>query len=133
MIDTNLSGVFFCMQAAAARMGPRRQGSILVIGSYAGFHGSVGQAAYAASKAGLIGLVRSAAQEWGQDGIRVNLLLPGWQESSLAGSATDAPARFDDHALHRPPRLSTVAAAAYRLTCSRETSGQVWNVDSRVL
>ncbi len=133
MIDTNLSGAFFCMQAAAARMSPRRQGSILVIGSYAGFHGSVGQAAYAASKAGLIGLVRSAAQEWGQDGIRVNLLLPGWQASSLAGPAADAPARFDDHVLHRPPRLRTVAAAAYRLAGSRETSGQIWNVDSRIL
>lgn len=133
IISTNLSGTFFCMKAAAAHMLERRQGAIVVIGSYAGFHGSEGQAAYAASKAGLVGLVRTAAIEWGPSNIRVNLLLPGWQASRLSDHAmTDLDLR-QDHLLKRAPRLSTVAATAYRLACNRETSGQIWNIDSRIL
>ena len=78
-------------------------GSIIVIGSYAGLHGSSGQAAYAASKAGLIGLVRSAALEWGAGNVRVNLLLPGWQKTGLSEDAMPAADNWNDHALGRPP------------------------------
>jgi 3-oxoacyl-[acyl-carrier protein] reductase len=132
VISTNLTGTFLCMKAAATRMEARGHGAIVVIGSYSGLRGSTGQAAYAASKAGLLGLVHTAAREWGSAGIRVNLLLPGRQPSTLAGDAA-APDRQHDHLLGAAPQLSTVAAAAYRLACSRDTSGQVWNVDSRIL
>ena len=64
IIDTNLSGTYRTMTTAAAGM-MTEGGSILVIGSYAGLHGRSGQGAYAASKAGLIGLVQTAAREWG--------------------------------------------------------------------
>ncbi len=133
IISTNLTGTFHCMKAAAPYMLERRQGAIVVIGSYAGFHGSEGQAAYAASKAGLLGLVRSAAREWGSDHLRVNLLLPGRHASRMTDELTAGASLYQDHLLGCAPRLSTVAAAAYRLACSRETSGEVWNVDSRIL
>ena len=51
-------------------------GSIIVVGSYAGTQGSRGQAAYASAKAGLMGLVKTAAREWGPSNIRVNLCIP---------------------------------------------------------
>ena len=79
IVATNLTGTFHCLRAMAPPLLACGGGSIVVIGSHAGFHGSTGQAAYAASKAGLIGLVNTAAQEWGAGNVRVNLLLPGWQ------------------------------------------------------
>jgi 3-oxoacyl-[acyl-carrier protein] reductase len=132
-IETNLSGTFHCLRAAAVPMQTRRRGSIVVIGSYAGLQGYPGQSAYAASKAGLIGLVKSAAREWGPSGIRVNLILPGWQHTRLAGDAFPAAGHFADHATGRPPVRVQVAEAVVFLANMRETSGQVWNLDSRIL
>ena len=59
VLATNLTGTFHCLRAMAPPLLARGGGSIVVIGSHAGFHGSTGQAAYAASKAGLIGLVHT--------------------------------------------------------------------------
>src|SRR6185295_18984207 len=90
VLATNLTGTFHCLRAMAPPLLARGGGSIIVIGSYAGFHGSIGQAAYAASKAGLIGLVRTGSQEWGSGNVRVNLLLPGWQKTELSEGAMPA-------------------------------------------
>lgn len=133
IISTNLTGTFHCMQAAAPYMLEQRGGAMILIGSYAAFQGAEGQAAYAASKAGLLGLARSAAREWGPHRIRVNVLLPGRHASQLTDEITGDPTLFQDHLLQRAPRLRTVAAAVFRLACSPDTSGQVWNVDSRIL
>jgi 3-oxoacyl-[acyl-carrier protein] reductase len=102
-----------------------------VVGSYAGYHGSVGQAAYAASKSGLIGLVKTAALEWGPENIRVNLLLPGWQNTRLSKGAL--PEGWHDHALRRPPLLDEVVQSVVHLAQLKDVSGQVWNCDSRNL
>ncbi len=78
VIDVNLSGVFFCAQAAARIMKPRRKGSIVNLSSVAGKRISIhGAAHYTAAKAGVIGLTRHLAYEWGPYGIRVNALCPG--------------------------------------------------------
>src|SRR5262245_56614979 len=60
MMATNLTGTFHCLRAMAPPLLAQGDGSIVIVGSHAGFHGSVGQAAYAASKAGLIGLMKTA-------------------------------------------------------------------------
>lgn len=104
-----------------------------MIGSYAGFHGSTGQAAYAASKAGLIGLVRAAAQEWGAGNVRVNLLLPGWQKTGLSEEFIPADDQWDSHLLGRPPSREEVARTVLHLALQSDVSGQVWNCDSRSL
>jgi 3-oxoacyl-[acyl-carrier protein] reductase len=131
VIETNLTGTFHCLQAVGQVMQRQRQGSILIIGSYAGLQGQAGQAAYAASKAGLIGLMKTAAREWGPDNVRVNMILPGWQATALATSArTD---RVRDHLLGRPTALTEVAHAVYTLALLPDASGQVWNLDSRLL
>ena len=133
IIDTNLTGTYHCMKAAAAAMLPHGGGSILVIGSYAALQGATGQGAYAASKAGLIGLVKTAAREWGSHNIRVNMVSPGWQQTALSGEAFPPEERFQDHVLGRAPNRDEVAETIYRLAQLSDASGQIWNLDSRIL
>ena len=133
VLATNLTGTFHCLRAMAPPLLARDGGSIIVIGSHAGFHGSIGQAAYAASKAGLIGLVKSAAQEWGSQNIRVNLVLPGWQRTGLSEGTMPESDGWTDHALRRPPSIKEVAQTVLYLAQLNDVSGQVWNCDSRNL
>lgn len=131
-VATNLTGVFHTMRAAAEEMIRRGGGHIIVLGSYAGLQGTTGQAAYAASKAGLVGLVRTAAQEWGPSNLRVNMVLPGWHHTDLSGDAL--PAAFTgSHTLGRSPELAEVARTIVHLASCRDVSGQIWNLDSRPL
>jgi len=133
VLATNLTGTFHCLRAMAPPLLARGGGSIVVIGSHAGFHGSIGQAAYAASKAGLIGLVKSAAQEWGSQNIRVNLVLPGWQRTGLSEGTMPELDGWIGHALRRPPLIEEVAQTVLYLAQLKDVSGQVWNCDSRNL
>ncbi len=133
VIATNLTGTFHCLRAMAPPLLARGGGSMIVIGSYAGFHGSIGQAAYAASKAGLIGLVRTAAQEWGSANVRVNLLLPGWQKTGLSEGAMPTDDCWNLHALGRAPSRKEIAKTVLYLAQLNDVSGQVWNCDSRIL
>jgi len=133
IIETNLTGTFHCLQAIAGAMGPQGGGSILVVGSFAASQGAAGQAAYAASKAGLIGLVRSAAREWADQKIRINLVYPGWKATRLAGKAMPHEGAFSDHLLGRPSDLDEVAQAICSLAQLTGTSGQIWNLDSRIV
>ena len=133
VINTNLSGTFYCLQAAAPHLSARGGGSIVIVGSHAGFQGSGGQAAYAASKAGLIGLMKTAALEWGPDNIRVNLVLPGWQKTRLSEDSMPNDDAWLNHALRRPPALQEVIKTIMRMAECQDVSGQVWNCDSRHL
>lgn len=133
VIETNLTGTFHCLRAIAPLMMARGGGSIVVIGSHTGFHGASGQAAYATSKAGLIGLVKTAAWEWGAQNVRVNLVLPGWQKTGLTKDIFPGSSGWPDHALGRPPSLEAAARTVVHLAQLHDVSGQVWNCDSRNL
>ena len=133
VIATNLTGTFHCMRAIAPPLLARGGGSIIVIGSHTGFHGATGQAAYATAKAGLIGLVKSAALEWGPQNIRVNLLLPGWQKTDLTEGLFPSDKGWLDHALRRPPVIEEVVSTIVHVAQLKDVSGQVWNCDSRYL
>jgi 3-oxoacyl-[acyl-carrier protein] reductase len=133
VIATNLTGVFHCLRAMAPVLQAQGGGSILVVGSYAGYQGATGQAAYAASKAGVVGLVKTAALEWGPDNICVNLVWPGWQQTKLAESAIRRRQEWSDHALGRPPALEEVVRTVTHVLQVKDVSGQVWNCDSRSL
>jgi 3-oxoacyl-[acyl-carrier protein] reductase len=133
LIETNLTGTFHCLRAAASTMMEQGGGGIMVVGSYAGAQGSRGQAAYAASKAGLVGLVRTAAREWGPHGIRVNLVYPGWKATPLAEQAFPQAERYRDHTLGRPSALDEMARAVCCLARLNDASGQTWNLDSRIV
>jgi 3-oxoacyl-[acyl-carrier protein] reductase len=136
VIDVNLTGTFHCLRAAASVMLPQGNGSVVVIGSYAGFQGRTGQSAYSASKAGLLGLAKAAAREWGSSNIRINVICPGWQRTDLAGSAMRSLVdgmNDSNHILGRTVDLEEVARSVYYLALLKDASGQVWNLDSRIL
>jgi 3-oxoacyl-[acyl-carrier protein] reductase len=133
VLATNLTGTFHCLRAMAPPLLVRGRGSIIVVGSHTGFHGAAGQAAYAASKAGLIGLIKTAAQEWGPQNVRVNLVLPGWQKTSLTEGLFPKGEGWLDHALRRPPAIEEVVRTVVHLAQLKDVSGQVWNCDSRNL
>jgi 3-oxoacyl-[acyl-carrier protein] reductase len=133
VIATNLTGMFHCLRAMAPPLQAQGGGSIVVVGSYAAYQGFAGQAAYAASKAGLIGLVKTAALEWGPQNVRINLLLPGWQKTRLSETAMPKIQGWQDHALARPPALEEVVRTIVHLAQLNDVSGQVWNCDSRGL
>lgn len=82
-IDINLGGTAATIRAAAAGMLERGIGSIVAITSIVGDHGNAGQANYAASKAGIMGLVATLAKEFGPQGVRINALAPGFIRTRL--------------------------------------------------
>jgi len=81
-LDVNLTGVMYSMRAELPRL-PRPGGTIVNISSTSGVRGHIGSAAYSASKHGVIGLTRSAAGEFGPEGIRINAVLPGPIETPI--------------------------------------------------
>src|SRR5947209_2235650 len=83
VLGTNLDGGFRCIQAVLPGMMRNRWGRIINITSVVGQAGAAGQANYAASKAGLIGLTKSLAQEMGSRGITVNAVSPGYIETDM--------------------------------------------------
>jgi NAD(P)-dependent dehydrogenase (short-subunit alcohol dehydrogenase family) len=78
VLDTNLRGAFFVAQAVASHMIPRRHGRIINIGSVTSVFGYTGLAPYGASRGGIRQLTMSLADDWGEYGITVNCLAPGW-------------------------------------------------------
>jgi 3-oxoacyl-[acyl-carrier protein] reductase len=82
-IEVNLEGTAHAIRATAARMLPRGEGSIVAVTSIVGEHGNPGQANYAASKAGIMGMVRTLAKEFGPEGVRVNAVAPGFIRTRL--------------------------------------------------
>jgi 3-oxoacyl-[acyl-carrier protein] reductase len=90
VLDTNLRGAFNLIRAASRGMMKRRAGRIINITSVVGITGNKGQANYAASKAGLIGLTKSVAKELGSRGVLVNALAPGYIETDMTAELPEA-------------------------------------------
>jgi len=95
-MDTNLSGVFFQLKELAIRMKQRRRGSIVITASTNSFDGEADLISYNASKAGLMGILHTAANELGPYGIRVNAVCPGLIRTRLTEGA------FADESLIKP-------------------------------
>jgi 3-oxoacyl-[acyl-carrier protein] reductase len=83
VLDTNLRGAFNTCRAVSRKMLRRRSGAIVNLTSVVGVHGNPGQANYAASKAGIIGLTKALARELGTRGVRVNAVAPGYIDTEL--------------------------------------------------
>jgi 3-oxoacyl-[acyl-carrier protein] reductase len=90
VLDTNLGGLFRCCRAVLRGMMVRRKGAIVNVASLSALHGVAGQAAYAASKAGILGLTRSLAREVGKRGVRVNAVVPGFVATDLTAGVPEA-------------------------------------------
>jgi 3-oxoacyl-[acyl-carrier protein] reductase len=112
-LDVNLSGTFYCMQAAAREMTKRRYGRIINLSSVAGLIGPIDLAAYGASKAGIVGLTRAAALDLADYGITVNAIAPGPIETELMRGAWSAEALRERPQHGAIPRFGTVDEIAH--------------------
>jgi acetoacetyl-CoA reductase len=89
VIDVNLTGVFNTIKPVIPLMYERRAGAMVFIGSVVGEQGNIGQANYAASKAGLIGLAKAIALEGARYGVRANVVAPGFTETVMLEAVPD--------------------------------------------
>ncbi|MDR2500255.1 MAG: 3-oxoacyl-[acyl-carrier-protein] reductase [Treponema sp.] len=133
VLDVNLTAAFLIARTVGRDMLRRRQGAVINMASVVGIHGNGGQANYAASKAGLIGLTKSLAQETASRGIRVNAIAPGFIASDMTTALNDA-AREKMMALIPLKRIGKpedVARAALFLASDSASyiTGQVLSVD----
>jgi len=133
VIDTNLRGTFNTCRAVSRKMLRRRSGAIVNLTSVVGLHGNPGQANYAASKAGIIGLTKALARELGTRGVRVNAVAPGYISTELTDVLSE---ELRGVILANTPlgRLGSPedVAAAVRFLCSDEAAfitGDVLLVD----
>jgi 3-oxoacyl-[acyl-carrier protein] reductase len=123
-----------CAAAALPGMADRGCGHVVFISSHAAIHPAVGQAAYAAAKAALLGLTSDLAARWGGNGIRINAVLPGFMETPMTQTVS-AKRREAVRTSHHLGRFNTPAAAAEFIRFLHDrmshTSGQVFQLDSR--
>ena len=135
VMAVNLRGAAACAAAASRGMVRARRGHLVFISSYSALHPPLGQAAYAAAKAGLLGLAKSLARELGPAGIRVNTILPGFLDTPMTAALPEE-RREQVRRDHLLDRFNTAEAAAQFLVHLHDrlphTSGQVFQLDSRI-
>lgn len=133
VLDTNLKGAFYCLKFAAKHMTKQRSGRIVNIASVVGLVGNVGQANYAAAKAGLIGVTKTAAKELASRNVLVNAVAPGFIETKMTATLGEdiKEAATSNIPLRRFGKPEEIASAVYYLGSEENTyiTGQVLTVD----
>ncbi|MCC6394695.1 MAG: SDR family oxidoreductase [Bryobacterales bacterium] len=102
MLDVNLTGAFYTVQAAARRMKERRAGAIVLTASTNSYDGEASLIAYNASKSGILGILHTAANELGPYGVRVNAVCPGLIHTRLTEPYYDQPEALQEYFRHIP-------------------------------
>lgn len=133
VIETNLKGTFNCIRFASKYMLKKRQGKIINISSVSGIYGNAGQANYSASKAGVIGLTKSAAKELAKRNINVNAVAPGFIETEMTEQLSDkvketAVSHIPMGRFGKPEEVANVVAFLAD-EGSNYITGQVFSVD----
>lgn len=130
IINTNLLGTMRMSQhVTKAMMRKRKGGCIINISSVVGIHGNVGQCAYSASKAGIIGFTKSLAKEVGPAKIRVNAIAPGFIETDMTADMADKDKIIKLIPLGKFGSVQDVSLAALFIAQSEYIHGQVLSID----
>ncbi|KAK0109774.1 hypothetical protein ONS95_002450 [Cadophora gregata] len=131
VLQTNLMGTMMGCRAVGKGMLSRKGGCIINVASLLGVKGGKGSSAYAASKAGVVGLTRALAAELGEKNIRVNVILPGYIETDMTDAMTpDArAAALNSIPLKRFGQASEIADAAVFLARNKYANNCVLNLD----
>ncbi|PRR79559.1 3-oxoacyl-[acyl-carrier-protein] reductase FabG [Clostridium liquoris] len=133
VIEVNLKGAFNCIRHASKVMVKQRSGKIINISSVVGITGNAGQANYAAAKAGVIGLTKSAAKELASRGINVNAVAPGFIETDMTDTLSEKvrEGALGSIPLKRFGKAEDVAEVVAFLSSDNSSyiTGQVINVD----
>lgn len=135
VMETNLKGPFHCIRAASEIMSKQQNGHVINVSSISGVQGREGQANYSASKAALIGLTRACARELGTSNIRVNAVLPGYIVTDMGEKVSNGIYQrvLRENALNRVSDPQEIADFIYHLSLMKNVSGQVFNLDSRIV
>jgi 3-oxoacyl-[acyl-carrier protein] reductase len=137
LIDANLKSAFYLSAAVARPMVKQRSGAIVFVSSIVGVAGNAGQAAYSATKAGLLGLTKSLAKEIGSRNVRVNAVAPGLIETAMTAEMPEAArAHFLRQIALGRPGLPGDVAGVVSFLCSdaaRYVTGQTIVVDGGLL
>ena len=133
VLTVNLKSAFNFIHAVVPVMSKQRKGSIINMSSVVGVHGNAGQCNYSASKAGMIGLAKSIAQEMGKRGIRANAIAPGFIITAMTDQLSEDVKKgwYDKIPLHRGGTPEDIADVALFLASdmSSYVTGQVIQVD----
>ncbi len=130
----NYGGAANCAAAVLPGMIRRNEGHIIFISSHSALHPPLGQIAYAAAKAALLGLTTALAKENGRHNIRVNAILPGFLDTPMTAAVSEARSSeiLSDHALGRFNTATAVAKFTRHLhEHLPQTSAQIFQLDSR--
>ncbi len=131
VLDTNLKGAFNMIRHCTGLFLRAKEGCIINISSVSGLTGNAGQCNYAASKAGLIGLTKSVAQELASKGIRCNAIAPGFIQTDMTSTQQDNP-MLTRIPLGRMGQPEDVAQAAIYLAQASYVTGDVLRVDGGI-
>ena len=131
VIQTNLKGTFNMIRHVSSVMLKQRSGAIINMSSVVGVTGNAGQANYAASKAGVIGLTKATAKELAARGVTCNAIAPGFVETDMTAVLTDEQKSmmFEAIPLKRYGQVEDIANAAVFFAKNTYITGQVLNVD----
>lgn len=133
VLDINLKGTFNCIKHVSRQMLKQKSGRIINMSSVVGIAGNMGQVNYSASKAGIIGITKSAAKELGSRGITVNAIAPGYIDTEMTQSLSDSVKEkvLEQIPLRRMGNTKDIAQMVVFLTSEKGSyiTGQVISID----
>lgn len=134
IIQKNLTANFTICRQLVPGLKKSENSHIIFISSLSALKGNIGQAAYSAGKAGLIGLAKSLAKELAEDNIKVNVILPGFMKSkqTITLPQTIVNTYKNANILRRFNTLKEISSFINWLSATRNISGQIFNLDSRL-
>jgi 3-oxoacyl-[acyl-carrier protein] reductase len=133
-LQTNLSGNMKLCQALYPRLRKGNNPHLIIVSSRSAYEGNIGQAAYSASRAGLVGLAKTLAREWARAGIKVNVVFPGFMKTRQTLAMPDSIRGYykQQNVLGHINTLGEISRFIRFLITTQNISGQIFNLDSRV-